>query len=72
MKQSLAIQLNHTNTITFLNLVINLFSSLISIICILAFAELINRTNKKVKFSEQGPKWIQAATNNMGCLAQGV
>jgi hypothetical protein len=50
----------------------NLFSSLISIICILAFVELINRTNKKVKFSEQGPKWIQAAANNMGCLAQGV
>jgi uncharacterized membrane protein YgaE (UPF0421/DUF939 family) len=42
MKQSLAIQLHHTNSITILKLVINLISSSISIIRVLAFVELIN------------------------------
>jgi hypothetical protein len=41
MKQSLAIQLHHTNSITILKLVINLISSSISIIRVLAFVELI-------------------------------
>lgn len=42
MKESLAISLHHTNTITILKLVIDLISSSISILRVLAFVALIN------------------------------
>jgi hypothetical protein len=51
MKQSLAIQLHHTNSITILKLVINLISSSISIIRVLAFVELINTMSSRLILS---------------------
>jgi hypothetical protein len=46
--QSLRVSPSHTNQIAILNRLIILISSSISIIRVLAFVELINRTNKKV------------------------
>jgi hypothetical protein len=48
--QSLRVSPSHTNQIAILNRLIILISSSISIIRVLAFVELINRTNKNVNF----------------------